>query len=60
MTTPSPKSDKPVQTQKPHDHAEEPSRPSESRLGVKESSMAEGGVEIGSLSPGKTDGANLA
>lgn len=45
---------------KHHDVAEDPAKPSESRWGVKQSSLAEGGVEINSLSPGKSGGANLA
>lgn len=60
MATASSNTGKPAQTRKHRDLAEEPSRPSQSRLGVKQSSMAEGGVEIDSLSPGKSGGANLA
>lgn len=44
---------------KHHDMAEDPAAPSQSRWGVKQSSMAEGGVEINSLSPGKSGGASF-
>jgi hypothetical protein len=47
-------------TKKHHDMAEDPAAPSQSRWGVEQSSMAEGGVDIGSLSPGKSGGANLS
>ena len=57
MTTPT-KPAKPAKKQ--HDVAEDPAKPSQSRWGVKQSSMAEGGVELNSLSPGKTGGANQA
>lgn len=61
MTTPTTgKAKKSAQTHKHHDIAEDPNRPSQSRWGVKQSSMAEGGVDIGSLSPGKTGDANLS
>jgi hypothetical protein len=43
---------------KHHDVAEDPAAPSQSRWGVKQSSMAEGGVDIGSLSPGKSGDAS--
>jgi hypothetical protein len=44
---------------KHHDMAEDPAKPSNSRWGVKQSSMAEGGLELNSLSPGKSGGASF-
>jgi hypothetical protein len=60
MTTKSSKTAKPAAkpAKKHHDIAEDPAAPSQSRWGVKQSSMAEGGVEINSLSPGKSGGAS--
>jgi hypothetical protein len=57
--TTEPQTKKP-QTHKAADHAEEPSKPSQSKWGSRGDDSLGGGVDIGGVQPGNSNGANLA